>query len=344
MTAPKPPGRRRPTQADVARQAGVSQALVSYVLNRSPVTLPEATRRRVLDAMDELGYVPHSAARALRLDRTMTLALVIPDITNPYYPAVERGLQDSAEAGGYQLITYNTDGVAAKERKALRSVRETRADGAVIYDFHLGPDDYRTLLDAGTALAMVVSTPGKVGDLPIDRLTVDVAGGVARIARYLIERGYAPLGTIAGALDSEIGQVRFQAFQATCAAAGVDVLPEHVVEADFTYEGGRDAMAALLQAGHPPRAIFAANDLMALGALEACLAAGLQVPGDIAIAGFDDIEASRMVTPAITTVVQPGRWMGQEVGRLLVDRLTAAQDAPVRDIGVTLELVIRDSA
>ena len=139
MSARKGPARRRPTQADVARQAGVSQALVSYVLNGSPVTLPDATRRRVLDAMDELGYVPHGGARALRLDRTMTLALVIPDITNPFYPAVERGLQDSAEAAGYQLVTYNTDGVAAKERKALRSIRETRADGAVIYDFHLGP-------------------------------------------------------------------------------------------------------------------------------------------------------------------------------------------------------------
>ena len=161
MSARKAPGRRRPTQADVARRAGVSQALVSYVLNESPVTLPDATRQRVLDAMDELGYVPHGGARALRLDRTMTLALVIPDITNPYYPAVERGLQDSAEAAATSSITYNTDGVAAKERKALRSIRETRADGAVIYDFHLGPDDYRSLLDAGTALAMVVSTPAQ---------------------------------------------------------------------------------------------------------------------------------------------------------------------------------------
>lgn len=343
MSVRKAP-RRRPTQADVARQAGVSQALVSYVLNESPVTLPEATRQRVLDAMDELGYVPHGGARALRLDRTMTLALVIPDITNPYYPAVERGLQDSAEAAGYQLITYNTDGVAAKERKALRSVRETRADGAVIYDFHLGPDDYRALLDSGIALAMVVSTPGKLGDLPIDRLTVDVAGGVTRITRYLIDRGYAPLGTIAGTLDSEIGRSRFDAFRAACSSAGVPVAPDHVVEADFTYLGGREAMVTLIRSGHPPRAVFAANDLMALGALEACLAAGLRVPGDIAIAGFDDIEASRMVTPTITTVIQPGRWMGQAVGRLLVDRLTGDRGAPVRDIGVTLELAVRDSA
>jgi LacI family transcriptional regulator len=344
MSARRAQGRRRPTQADVARHAGVSQALVSYVLNESPVTLPDATRRRVLDAMDELGYVPHSAARALRLDRTMTLALVIPDITNPYYPAVERGLQDSAEAGGYQLITYNTDGVAAKERKALRSVRETRADGAVIYDFHLGPDDYRSLLEAGTSLAMVVSDPRKVGDLPIDHLTVDVAGGVRRITRYLIERGYAPLGTIAGALDSEIGRGRFDAFMATCADAAIGVAPDHVVEADFTYLGGREAMVRLIGSGRPPRAIFAANDLMALGALEACLAAGLRVPGDIAIAGFDDIEASRMVTPALTTVIQPGRWMGREVGRLLVSRLSGEPDAPVRSVPVTLELAVRDSA
>lgn len=344
MSARKGPGRRRPTQADVARHAGVSQALVSYVLNGSPVTLPDATRRRVLDAMDELGYVPHSAARALRLDRTMTLALVIPDITNPYYPAVERGLQDSAEAGGYQLVTYNTDGMATKERKALRSVRETRADGAVIYDFHLGPDDYRWLLDAGTALAMVVSNPGKLGNLPIDRLSVDVAGGVARMTRYLIDRGYTPLGTIAGALDSEIGRGRNDAFLVTCAARGVRVSANHVVEADFTYLGGREAMAALIGAGDPPRAIFAANDLMALGALEVCLSAGMHVPGDIAIAGFDDIEASRMVTPALTTVVQPGRWMGQEVGRLLVDRLTGDPDAPARNVDVSLDLAIRDSA
>jgi LacI family transcriptional regulator len=343
MSAPKGPG-RRPTQADVARRAGVSQALVSYVLNGSPVTLPDATRRRVLVAIDDLGYVPHGGARALRLDRTMTLALVIPDITNPYYPAVERGLQDSAEAAGYQLVTYNTDGVAAKERKALRSIRQTGADGAVIYDFHLGPDDYRVLLDVGTAIAMVVSTPDKAGDLAIDRLTVGVAAGVARITGYLIDRGYAPLGTIAGSLDSDIGLGRMEAFRSACRDAGMDVSPAHVVEADFTYQGGRDAMATLIRSGQPPRAVFAANDLMALGAMEACLTAGLRVPADVAIAGFDDIEASRMVTPALTTVTQPGRWMGQEVGRLLVERLAGDRDAPARDVPVTLELAIRDSA
>jgi len=344
MSARRGPGRRRPTQADVARQAGVSQALVSYVLNGSPVTLPDATRQRVLDAMDDLGYVPHGGARALRLDRTMTLALVIPDITNPYYPAVERGLQDSAEAAGYQLVTYNTDGVAEKERKAVRSIRETGADGAVIYDFHLGPDDYRSLLDVGTSLAMVVSTPGKVGDLPIDHLTVGVADGVGLITHYLIARGYAPLGTIAGALDSEIGRIRFDAFREACQAAGAGVAPGHIAVADFTYEGGREAMSNLIRSGDLPRAIFAANDLMALGALEACLAAGLRVPGDVAIAGFDDIEASRMVTPAITTVIQPGRWMGREVGRLLVDRLAGEPGAPPVEVKVTLDLAIRESA
>jgi LacI family transcriptional regulator len=322
----------------------VSQALVSYVLNGNQVSLPEATRQRVLDAMDDLGYVPHSGARALRLDRTMTLALVIPDITNPFYPAVERGLQDSAESAGYQLVTYNTDGIADKERKALRSIRETRADGAVVYDFHLGQDDYRSLLDAGTALAMVVADSAKVGDLPIDHLAVDVRGGVVLVTNYLIDRGYDPLGTIAGTLDSEIGRGRHDAFLDACAAAGVDVSPEHVVEADFTYQGGREAMAALLAGGRRPRAVFAANDLMALGALEACLAAGLRVPDDVAIAGFDDIEASRMVTPAITTIVQPGRWMGREVGRLLVERLTGDAEAPVRAVPVTLELAVRDSA
>ena len=174
---------------------------------------------------------------------------------------------------------------------------------------------------------MVVADPAKLGDLPIDHLAVDVRGGVERITRYLIDRGYAPLGTIAGSLDSEVGRGRYEAFRSACGAAGLDVSPDHVAEADFTYLGGRDAMARLIAAGRQPRAIFAANDLMALGALEACLAAGLRVPADVAIAGFDDIEASRMVTPAITTVVQPGRWMGQEVGRLLLARLAGELDA-----------------
>lgn len=344
MSTPRGSSRRRPTQADVARRAGVSQALVSYVLNGSPVSMPEATRRRVLDAMEDLGYVPHGGARALRLDRTMTLALVIPDITNPYYPAVERGLQDSAESAGFQLVTYNTDGIAEKERKALRSIRETRADGAVVYDFHLGHDDYRALLDVGTALAMVVSDSAKVGDLPIDHLAVDIRGGVALITRYLVGRGFAPLGAIAGSLDSEIGRGRHEAFLAAAAGAGMPVSAAHVEEADFTYAGGRAAMERLLAGGRRPRALFAANDLMALGALEACLAAGLRVPEDVAIAGFDDIEASRMVTPALTTVVQPGRWMGQEVGRLLVARLAGEIEGAARIVPVTLELAIRDSA
>ena len=198
----------------MARRAGVSQALVSYVLNGTPVSLPEATRQRVLDAMDALGYVPHGGARALRLDRTMTLALVIPDITNPFYPAVERGLQDRAEAAGYQLVTYNTDGIAEKERKALRSIRETRADGAVVYDFHLGHDDYRSLLDAGIALAMVVADPAKLGDLPIDHLAVDVQRWRrARSPATSSTGDMRRLERSPASLDSEVGRGRYEAFR-----------------------------------------------------------------------------------------------------------------------------------
>jgi LacI family transcriptional regulator len=264
----------------------------------------------------------------------MTLALVIPDITNPYYPPWSEG-PDSAETAGYQLVTYNTDGVAAKER-ALRT-RETRADGAVIYDFHL-PDDYH--LEAGTAWhGRVVAARSVICHRPP---SVGVAEGVALMTRYLIGRGYTSLGTIAGSLDSDIGRGRNEAFLAACAAARIDVSPEHIVEADFTYLGGRDAMARLLSSGRPPRAIFAANDLMALGALEVSLAAGLSVPADIAIAGFDDIEASRMVTPALTTVrSRVAGWGKRSAGSSWIAWLATRRARTRRQ--VTLELAIRDS-
>ena len=344
MTA-NPPRRHRPTQADVARLAGVSQALVSYVLNESQVSVPEHTRTKVWDAIHALRYVPNSAARALRTNLTKTIGLVIPDITNPFYPAVERGVQESAEAAGYQLVTYNTDGVADKERAALRSISQgVHADGAIVYDFHLGYDDYKSLLDAGVAIALVTSSVERLGSLAIDRFVVDTAAGAERMTAYLIERGYAPIAVITGSLDTKVGTQRLVGFRRALEKVGIDLAPDHLVEADFTYEGGRDAMIQLLGAAVPPRAVFAANDLMALGALGVVRDAGMSVPATIAIAGIDDIDAARMVTPRLTTVRQPQREIGREVTRLLLERLSGDRTGPAREGTIELELIVRDSA
>src|SRR5262245_56230237 len=141
-------GRRRPTQADVARHAGVSQTTVSHVLNQSgTIAVPEETRQRILAAVEALGYIPDRTARSLRTRKTYTIASIIPDITNPFYPAFERGIQDIANQHGYDLITYNTDGVAEKELRCLASIQQGRVDGVIVVLFHLSARDLLPLLD-----------------------------------------------------------------------------------------------------------------------------------------------------------------------------------------------------
>ena len=331
---------RRPTQADVARRAGVSQALVSYVINDVPRPVPDVTRRRVMDAVRELGYVPHNAARALRLDRTMTLALVIPDITNPYYPAVARGVQDRAEAAGYQVITYNTDGIAEKERRALAWIREGRADGLVISAFHLDDVDFLGLLDVGIQVTAIVSVDSATPDVGIDRVVVDVVDAVRQVARHITARGYDPVVALAGPLDTRVGRTRLDAFVEAMAEASSS-RPIIVETTDFTFDEGRRAMAEILAGSVRPRVVFAANDLLALGAMECCRAEGVVVPDEVALIGFDDIEAGRLVTPQLTTVAQPTRRIGETAASLLVDRLTERSDRPGQVVSVPLELLVR---
>ena len=156
--------KKQPTQADVARRAGVSQATVSYVLNNNTViAVPPETRQRIQDAIRDLGYIPDRAARSLRTRKTYTLAGVIPDITNPFYPAFERGIQDLADQQGYDLIMYNTDGSAEKEHKSLRSVQQGRVDGLIAVLFHLTAQDLLPLLDMNIAVVRLEATPKQPG-------------------------------------------------------------------------------------------------------------------------------------------------------------------------------------
>ena len=191
--------KRKPTQADVARRAAVSQAMVSYVLNdRSTLSVPVETRRRILDAVDELGYVPNSAARSLRTRKTLTIAAIIPDITNPYYPAFIRGIQDVAETRGYDVISYNTDGDHAKELKALRSAQHGRVDGVILVTFHLLPTDLQPLADAGLALVMMGPNDPPWTEVGVDNLMPDNVEAARTAVNYLIDRGHTRIGMIAG--------------------------------------------------------------------------------------------------------------------------------------------------
>ncbi len=318
MTGGRPFGARRPTQADVARLADVSQATVSYVLNgNSAISVPEVTRRRILTAVDELGYVPNGIARSLRTQRTYMIAAVIPDITNPFYPAFERGVQETAEASGYDLIVFNTGGIAEKERRCVRSLQQGRVDGVVAVFFHLKAEDLRPLLKRNVALVRLEAVKKGVSslDLPLDNLYVDNVAASRTAVEHLIGRGHTRIGMIAG--QSGPRQARVQGYHAALDAHRLPLDRSLIRDGDFSEDGGRYAMQSLLDGSRPPTAVFAASDVMAMGALVAIREAGIAVPEDIAVVGFDDIPLAASPAYELTTYRQPLAAMGDALMAVL---------------------------
>lgn len=342
MADNKPFNKKRPTQADVARLAKVSQPLVSYVLNdNSDISVPAETRQRILDAIDELGYQPNHPARSLRTSKTWTIATIIPDITNPFYPAFERGIQDVADQHSYDVITYNSDGMAEKERKYLQSVSQGRVDGVVAVLFHTNARGLIPLLEQNIPVVRLEATCKAAGERPLDNLFLDNVGAAQTAVQYLIDAGHRCIGMLAG----HIGPTYYRAigYHNALAANNLPARPELVSMGDFNEDGGYQAMQALLD--HRPQltAVFAANDLMAMGAYVALKEAGLCIPQDVAVIGFDNIPTAKLVSPPLTTVDQYQEQVGRRAAEMLFERL--AGDAP--DTGRSekqpYRLIIRES-
>jgi LacI family transcriptional regulator len=341
----EPITRRKPTQEDVARIAGVSQALVSYVVNDTgTVSIPEETRQRILNAVAELGYIPNSAARSLRTRKTLSIASLIPDITNPYYPAFERGIQDVADANGYDLIIYNTDGIAEKERRYVRSLRQRNVDGAVMTVFHLTPDDFRPLRDEGIAIVLLGPHDDAWIESGIDNLYVENIEAARTIVNHLIERGHRRIAMIAGVEATPPRERRVIGYEQALAEHQIPLDPILIRGGDFNETGGYQGMKELLKLKPLPTAVFAANDLMAIGAMIALREAGLKVPADMAIVGFDDIPAAAVVDPPLTTMAQHPEALGIRASQMLFERLRGEAPEYGRLETRQCELVIRESA
>lgn len=327
----------------MARLAGVSQALVSNVLNTTDLRVTAATRRRILHAAETLGYVPHGAARSLRTRRTMTIALVVPDIRNPYWPEVQRGVEEVAERAGYQVMMFNTDNDPARLTSACRTIISVGADGAIICDLRGSSREIAQLTATGTPVVHIGD--GRVLDDHVDRITLDNTAAAREVGRWFGERGFSRVATIAGSRHTTNGADRLHGFLEGLREGSGGRTTAEVAYGDFTFESGREAMEELIaRHDRPPDAVFAANDLMALGAMQALLTAGHDIPGDTALVGFDDIAVARMVAPSLTTVDHPKRALGQRAAELLVSRMTTDPDAPARTEVMPYELVRRASA
>jgi LacI family transcriptional regulator len=335
---------RWPTQADVARRANVSQAVVSYVLNGHAAAVSAETRDRVLEAMAALGYVPNAPARNLRTRRTMTVAGIIPDITNPFYPAFHRGMQEVAEANGYDLVTYNTDGLRERELKSLESVRRGRVDGVVITPFHVGVPELLPLVELATPVVVLGKMADAAEPVPLDRLYVDNHDAARAAVDYLIEGGHTRIGMVAGEVGTPPRELRVAGYRTALRDHHLPLDEVLIRAGGFTEDGGYQGMRELLKLRPLPTAVFAANDLMAMGALLAMREAGLRVPADIALVGLDDIPAARLVNPPLTTIAQFPERLGRRAAELLFDRLVGRAPGEPRHEVLPFELVVRESA
>ncbi len=331
---------QRITIEDVATAAGVSPTTVSHVFSgRRPVS--EATRALVSSVAAQLGYRPNAVARSLRMQRTSTVMIVLPDITNPFYPAFARGAQDALRVGDYQTILCNTDSREDEERAFLNEALARRLDGVIFMGYWVSAEELRRVADAGVAVAHLGG--------PAPGSTVDSVHSVDREAAasataFLLQRYGHAVALIDGEPAAAVAQSRRGGFHDAFRAVGATVPAGYERDEDFTIEGGRRGLAALLALPEPPRAVFCANDLIALGALEVAVDAGLDVPGDLAICGYDDIPAASLVRPALTTVHNSADLLGTACGELLLSRMTGEYRGPGREVVIPSELVVRQSA
>ncbi len=332
----------RATQLDVARRAGVSRATVSNVLtNRTGghVPISDDTRRRVLAAVEELGYQPHAAARSLRSGRSGFLGLLIPDANNPFVWSIVRGAEMATREHGYQLALTIADLEAEDERRALRALAQQRLDGLILFLTY--PGRVAAELEALRLRGAAIVTFGRV--LPgKDALVIDYSAGAAALTEHLLRLGHRRIGFIHGVARPALGSDRLFAYRRALRAAGIPFERALIVHCGPGMPDGVAAAHRLLDVSPRPSAILGVNDLMAICALQAAAERGIAVPQQLSVAGFDDIALAAHVTPPLTTVRAGGDELGRRAVEMLLDRLNHP-DAPAQQVNAPVELVVRRS-
>ncbi|MNJ51426.1 HTH-type transcriptional repressor PurR [compost metagenome] len=311
---------------------------MSHVLNKTrPVS--EQVRLKVEAAIAELDYVPSAVARSLKARSTATIGLLVPNSVNPYFAELARGIEDGCERKGYCVILCNSDDNPQKQRSYLRVLLEKRIDGLIVAS--VGEDS--DLLDSLAA----VRTPMVIVDRALEGVEADIVRidheqGAYLATRHLLDLGHRDIACIGGPDNTSVAQLRLAGFERALAEAGVAVAPERILSSDFTSLGGYAAAARLLE-GERPTAIFAGNDMIGIGVLRAAAERNICVPSELSVIGFDDIQLSRYVFPALTTVGQSIRELGESAAALLLSRIAQPlRGAPEQRI-VAPKIVLRES-
>jgi LacI family transcriptional regulator len=329
----------RATIIDVAREAGVSTTTVSHVLNGTR-SVAEPTKQRVLAAVERLSYEVNSLAQSLKSDRSQTIGLLVTDISNPFFTSLVRGVEDVANAAGYGIMLCNTDENPQKELTYLRMLRRKRVDAILMAPTGIQQPLADQLIGQGFPLVCFDRpAPGAA----CDTVLVDNVGGAQQAVSHLIDLGHRRVAVITGLSGVGTTNERLDGYMRAMAEHSIDVDRELVRLGNSRLDGGFREMLALLDLARRPTAVFTTNNLMTLGALGALQSRQVDVPGDMAIVGFDDFEWAAVLRPRLTVVAQPTYEIGQTATRMLIDRIEGHGSPEPHRVVLPTRLIVRES-
>jgi LacI family transcriptional regulator len=329
------------TLRDVAAAAGVHPATASRALN--PATRPlvnEETAERVTEAATSLGYRPNPIARGLKTNRSYTVGVVVPDLRNPLFPPIARGIEERLEPSGYTSLLANTDNDHEREKLSFDALRARQVDGFIT---GTARRSHPLLLEIAATGVPVVQVNRRIDEDDLPSVVADDRGGIRLAIDHLTELGHTRIAHVAGSLEVSTGLHRYEGFLEAMAQRGLAVDPAGVPNAlTYSEAEGTRLTRALLAEGQDFTAIIAGNDLMALGCIDALTEAGLRCPEDVSVVGFNDMDWSARFSPPLTTVRVPHHRLGVDAAALLLDRLADPQ-SPAAHLVLPVEMVVRGS-
>ncbi len=323
---------------EIAKRVGVSPATVSRALTGRGYVRKEL-RERILAVAEELDYHPNSLARGLITRQSYTIGLVLPDITNPFFPAVARGVEDVAHRRGYNVILCNTDGNARKEADYLGVLRSKQVDGVIFTTTQVATKHVKQLLESGIPVVLA----DRRMNVECDFVVVDNIEGAYKATRHLIDIGHSTIGLITGPRNVTTGVERIEGYRRALQEHRIELREELILEGDYRENSGYRHTMTFLKMHPRPTAVFACNDLMAIGALMALEEAGIRVPDEMAVVGYDDTPLASVARPRLTTIAQPKYEMGALACEVLIDRMRD-RGRPKQELFLKPQLIIRESS
>jgi LacI family transcriptional regulator len=299
------------------------------------------TRERVEAAIEELGYIPNTLGLSLRFKQTMTLAVVITDITNPFWTTMARGIEDVAQANGYSIILCNTDESEAKQEQYLQMLLRRRIDGILLVPATSSPDPIKLIQKMNIP---VVVLDRQIPDIEVDLVRSDTEEGAYQLTKHLLSLGHRNSTMLAGPKEISTAIDRTDGFCRAFHEIDLEVCDGQIIWGEFTQEAGYDMAQQALQNATRPTALFAANNFVAIGAMRALQENNVDVPGEIAIVAVDDIPPAFTIKPFLTVAKQPAREMGKQATNLILERINGDAERPYQQVVLSTEMIIRTSS